>query len=304
MGMLINGQWSEQDQIIFEGAYERNVSHCRSPIVAHDIIAQPGRFILIASWSCPWSHRTMLFRQLLGLSEYLGLHITGGKKVQGYSANHGKHWLIPGSDLTILHLHQLYRLNDQDYTGRATVPILWDSFRKKIISNESTHILEIMASIDASQHTAITLKLPTAQLESEMQVLNTQIYTHLSNGVYRAGFAQSQTAYESSVQEVFTMLKELNNRLANHRYLMGDILTQADWLLFPTLVRFDIDYYLHSRCTLHRLKDFVHLWDYARTLYNMPGIAATVNFAAIHQSNYHDAKIIPLMPAQNWQQTQ
>ena len=303
MGMLIKGQWTTQDRLIIKGAYVRNISNCHWPISPNDIIEQPGRFTLIASWSCPWSHRTMLIRQILGLSEYLPLHITGGKKVQGYSADRGKLWQVPGCSLPILHMHQLYSLSDPDYTGRSTVPILWDSQTQKIISNESTRIMDIFSSITVPKKNQATssLQLVPEHLSSAIETLDAEIYSQLANGVYRAGFAQTQTAYDVAVQQVFSMLDKLNSRLATGRYLMGDKLTQSDWLLFPTLVRFDIDYYLHSRCTLSRLIDFPYLWHYARKLYNMPGIAKTVNFAAIHESNYQGANILPLMPLQDWQ---
>jgi putative glutathione S-transferase len=303
MGMLINGQWSEQDKTIINGAYVRNTSKCDLPINANDIIEQPGRFILIASWSCPWSHRTMLIRQQLGLSDYLPLHITGGKKVQGYSADSGIVWSVPGSSISILHLHQLYTLSDGNYTGRSTVPILWDSYSQTIISNESTRIIDIFSAITLPgqrQTAAVTLGLVPEQLTQAIDTLNTDIYNQLTNGVYQAGFAQTQAAYNIAVQKVFTMLDKLNRRLATNRYLMGPAITLADWLLFPNLVRFDIDYYLHSRCTLQRLSDLPHLWNYARNIYNLPGIADTVNFDAIHRSNYHDSMILPIMPEQNW----
>jgi len=303
MGMLINGQWSEQDKTIINGAYVRNTSKCDLPINANDIIEQPGRFILIASWSCPWSHRTMLIRQQLGLSDYLPLHITGGKKVQGYSADNGIMWSVPGSTISILHLHQLYTLSDGNYTGRSTVPILWDSHSQTIISNESTRIIDIFSAITLPgqrQTAAVTRGLVPKHLTQAIDTLNTDIYNQLTNGVYQAGFAQTQTAYNIAVRKVFTMLDKLNRRLATNRYLMGPALTLADWFLFPNLVRFDIDYYLHSRCTQQRLSDFPHLWSYARNIYNQPGIADTVNFDAIHKSNYHDSKILPLMPEQNW----
>lgn len=301
MGMLIAGQWCEQDNIIIDGAYQRNLSNCRAEIEPNDIIDYPGRFHLIASWSCPWSHRTMLIRQLKGLAAYMPLHVTGGKKVQGYAADHGNKWQVPGSQVNILHLHQLYCLNDSNYTGRSTVPILWDSQQQQIISNESTHIMQIFDQLLTPKNSHLPqLQLVPLHLKGAIEKLNEQIYSQLSNAVYRAGFAQSQNAYDEAVHSVFAMLEKLNTRLATSRYLMGDAVTQADWLLFPNLVRFDIDYYLHSRCTMSKLTDYKHLFKYARELYNMPGIADTVNFSAIHKSNYQDSQVLPVMPDIDW----
>ena len=311
MGMLINGQWSEQDNIIVDGAYVREKSLCRAVIEADSIIKSPGRFHLIASWSCPWSHRTMLIRQVKGLADYVPLHITGGPKVQGYPADHGKTWKIPGNDLEIIHMHQLYSLSDACYTGRSTVPILWDSQLQQIVSNESTHIMHIFdgasrlpqSLANTNSTTAIYTDQPLmpAQLKQKILELNDEIYSQLSNAVYRAGFAELQSAYDEAAQQVFSMLNKLNERLATSRFLFADQPTLADWLLLPNLVRFDIDYHLHSRCCLARLIDYPHLWAYARDLYNLPGISETVNFAAIHQSNYAPGEILPLIPQANWQ---
>ncbi|MCJ8337904.1 MAG: glutathione S-transferase C-terminal domain-containing protein [Pseudomonadales bacterium] len=311
MGMLVNGQWSEQDNIIVDGAYIREESLCRAAIEVGSIIKYPGRYHLIASWSCPWSHRTMLIRQVVGLSDHVPLHITGGPKIEGYSADHGNPWKIPGTESEIIHMHQLYSLSDTDYTGRSTVPILWDSHLRKIISNESTHIMQIFDRENPNRQAA-TRANPTAALYTDQPLipvllktqileLNDEIYCQLSNAVYRAGFAELQSAYDEAVQQVFNMLQRLNARLATSRFLLADQPTLADWLLLPNLVRFDIDYYLHSRCCLARLTDYPHLWAYARDLYNLPGISDTVNFAAIHQSNYSAGDILPLIPKADWQ---
>jgi len=311
MGMLVNGQWSEQDNIIVDGAYVREKSLCRAAIEPSSIVKFPGRYHLIASWSCPWSHRTMLIRQVKGLADYIPLHITGGPKIEGYSADHGKVWKIPGSELEIIHMHQLYSLSDASYTGRSTVPILWDSQLQRIVSNESTHIMDIFDAQSPPRHTVANTS-PTSPIYTDQPLippplkqqildLNDEIYSQLSNAVYRAGFAELQSAYDEAVQQVFSMLQKLNNRLKTSRFLLADQPTLADWLLLPNLVRFDIDYHLHSRCTLARLTDYPHLWAYARDLYNLPGISETVNFAAIHQSNYAPGEILPLIPQANWQ---
>jgi putative glutathione S-transferase len=305
MGMMIAGKWHNHDDIHQGDEYQRPVSNCHVDINPDEIL-HSQRFHLIASFSCPWSHRVMLYRVLAGLEDYIPLHITSGKTAQGYSANNGEMWQIPGAqkqaDTVIEHLHQLYRFNDQQYTGRSTVPILWDSHKLQIVSNESSHLIELL------EKAGERLNAPTSQasLESELinkdelSAFNQDIYHQLSNGVYKAAFAKSQHAYDKAVTGVFSMLNLLDQCLADSRYLMGDAPCQADWLLFPTLVRFDIDYYLHSGCCLKQLRDYQHLWRYVRTLYNTAGIAQTVNFAAIHASNYQTNQILPAMPTQDW----
>jgi putative glutathione S-transferase len=296
MGMLINGHWSETDDIIHNGYYQRALSLCKLEIDASEFLSQPKRYHLIASWSCPWSHRTMLLRQVLGLNHNIPLHITGGKKIQGYPANHGQLWRIPGTNINITHLHELYRINQLNYTGRSTVPILWDSQQLKIVSNESTDIIQLFERASKTS----TLDLVPAHLKKSIEMLNIDIYNKLSNGVYKAAFAQTQDAYEDAVSSVFSMLEQLNATLSKNRFLMGDNMTLADWLLFPCLVRFDIDYYLHSKCCYKKLIEYPHLWRYSKEIYHMPGIAQTVNFNAIHQSNNHDEKVLSIMPSLSW----
>ncbi len=240
--------------------------------------------------------------------------MTGGKKVQGYSANHGQPWKIPGTyeqtrekteistDNTIIHLHELYKFNDANYTGRSTVPILWDSKALKIISNESTNIIEILKSAGTklNPQNASKLEPPENIKLSELSDFNAEIYDHLSNGVYKAAFAKDQQAYDEAVEKVFKMLASLEERLQHSRFLLGEHPCHADWLLLPTLVRFDIDYYLHSGCCHKQLRDYPKLWHYARRLYNYQGIAQTVNFEAIHASNYFSSQVKPLMPKHDW----
>lgn len=319
MGMLIDGHWHHEDNIIKQGAFVREPSvHNEQCVddIANAIIASPGRFHLIGSWTCPWSHRTLLLRQFKQLATHIPLHITGGTRLEGYPANYGQSWTVPGSNtapdndasnkgacnkgVEIVHLHQLYTLDNPSYTGRSTVPILWDSQRQKIISNESSNIMQILDRVPG--HQAADFTLVPEHLEQDIIKLNERIYHQLSNGTYRAGFATSQAAYDEAVDSVFGMLAELEQRLSTRRFLFGEWLTDADWRLFPTLVRFDLDYFIHSRCSRRRLVEYPNLWAYARDLYTQPGIASTVNFDAIHRSNYPDTHILPVAPEANWQQ--
>lgn len=304
MGMLIDGRWTEHNQTLVSGSYQRPESRYRQPLDQHILSAmeeEPDRFLLISSWSCPWSHRLLLVRALKRLESVITIHTTGGARLEGYPVHSGKPWTLPGTDKVIHHLHQLYTANDPGYSGRVTVPLLWDCLEARIVSNESTQIMQALDRLPAGPGlTDFTLR-PESRT-AEIDALNDKIYRHLSNAVYRAGFATEQSAYQDAVADVFETLDWLEIRLARHRYLLGSALTEADWRLFPTLVRFDIDYVLHSRCTKHRLVDYPNLWAYARDLYQWPGIAETVNFDAIHHSNHQQDTVTPLLPSNDWWQ--
>lgn len=289
MGMVIDGRWSDEDRVIEDGAYRRAPGHFGQDIpsgVIDGLRAEPGRYHLIASMSCPWSHRAILSRQLKGLVADVPLHLAGGARVEGYPANGGAPWRIPGTDRDIVHLHQLYTLSLPDYTGRVTVPILWDSRMLRIVSNESARIMRAFDASPAPGGLDYTL-VPDALL-AVIDTLNVQIHNGLSNAAYRAGFAESQAAYDVAVTDVFDTLDSLEARLATRRYLLGPVITESDWRLFPSLVRFDIIYYLFSRCTLRRLVDYPNLWAYARDLFSWASVADTVDFDAIRRAAYVD----------------
>lgn len=289
MGMLIDGRWSDEDRVIEDGAYRRAPGHFGQDIpveVITGLRAEPGRYHLIASMSCPWSQRALLARQLKGLAADIPLHLAGGARVEGYPANGGAPWRIPGTDRDIVHLHQLYTLSLPDYTGRVTVPILWDSRTLRIVSNESARIMRAFDASPAPDGLDYTLVPPA--LETAIDTLNLQIHDGLSNAAYRAGFAESQVAYDTAVKDVFDTLDGLEARLATRRFLHGPVITESDWRLFPSLVRFDIIYYLFSRCTLRRLVDYPCLWAYARDLFGWAGVAGTVDFDAIRRAAYVD----------------
>lgn len=283
MGMLVAGRWTHDDDAVRAGAFVRRAGVHDDAIDLHIVAAMradPGRIHLIASWSCPWSHRALIARQLKGLTEDVPVQIAGGRRVEGYPANGGQPWLVPGADRRIVHLHELYTLDDPDYTGRVTVPVLWDSRTCRILSNESTRILAAFdAAAPAGGGLDFTLRPP--DLAQSIDGLNAEIYEGFCNAVYRAGFARRQNAYDAAVADVFTTLDMLDARLAHRRYLFGDTVTEADWRLFPTLARFDTVYHTHFRCCRRRLVDYPHLWAYTRDLYAWHGIANTLDIAAI-----------------------
>lgn len=308
MGMVIDGLWTDDEQTIEDGAYRRQASvyrHQVSSAVVAALRGEPGRFHLIASLSCPWSQRTMILRQLKGLTDSVPLHIAHGPRVQGYAANGGAPWTVPGSDRTIVHLHELYTRGDPTYTGRSTVPILWDSAAGSIVSNDSAPILRAFDAAEAEQG-ALDFTLRPDRLAAEIDALNAWLYDGMNNGVYRAGFAERQDAYDTAVSEVFATLDDLEQRLSARRYLLGATITEADWRLFPTLVRFDSIYYVLHKCCRRRLVDYPHLWAYARDLYAWRGIAATVDFDAMRAASYANDTagnphgIVAVLPEVDW----
>jgi putative glutathione S-transferase len=305
MGMLIDGRWTENDDVMKNGAYERVQSVFDEPVgldVIDAISEEPGRFHLIVSHSCPWSHRVLLIRSLKNLSGLLPVHIAHGPRIEGYAANGGASWDVPGSEQTIVNLHELYTISEPHYSGRSTVPILWDAKYCAIVSNESVKIMRALDAIRASD-TAIDFTLyPLAHREA-IDAINREIYNGLSNGVYRALFASSQNAYDKAVWQVFNTLDALDSTLSNQRYLLGDCITEADWRLFVTLLRFDSIYYVEHRCCFKRLTDYRFLWDYARDLYSWHGMANVVTLDALRQANYsiEPDGIVPVPPKANWE---
>ncbi|HVR81221.1 MAG TPA: glutathione S-transferase C-terminal domain-containing protein [Luteimonas sp.] len=294
MGMLIDGRWTNADSTIVEGRFLRpdSVHSTTLDDVAGRLRAQPGRYHLIASLSCPWSHRTLTVRALKGLESCVPMQIAGGARAEGYAIDGGAPWTVPGSDLRIRHVHELYTLSDPGYSGRATVPVLWDSHAGRIVSNESAQIIRAFDAADMDMEGAFTLTPST--LRDRIDTLNADVQAELSNAVYRAGFAQRQEAYDEAVESVFATLDRLEQRLGNGRYLFGQTITETDWRLFPTLVRFDAVYHGHFKCARRRLVDLPHLWAYARDLHAWRGVAATVDLAAIREGYYlHDRSINP-----------
>ncbi|TQV88851.1 glutathione S-transferase C-terminal domain-containing protein [Aliikangiella coralliicola] len=318
MGMLINGEWSEVDKTIVNGQYVRANSVIAQPIsdnMIQSIADEPGRFHLIASWSCPWSHRTMLVRALKGLQDLIPLHIAGGRRVQGYPMDYGELWEVPGTTRKIVHLHQLYCVSDNQFSGRVTVPVLWDKVAKKIISNDSQNIMRALDRVETESWNVTRPEsgFPATKpgsfspehLAREIETLNQFIYLHISNGVYQAGFAQSQAAYDEAIELVFAGLEKLEQKLAGRRFLLGQQITESDLQLFPALVRFDVVYFIHHFCSLKRLTDFPNLWAYARDIYSIPQVAQTIDWRAIQISNHlpksnDELPIIRVMPENDW----
>ena len=281
MGMLVDGTWDDaSDGSMVSGAYRREASALPTSIDAQlldQLSKEHDRFFLIASASCPWSHGAVIAQVLAGLTDTVKVQWAGGARIEGYG-------LLPGGPLPnradVQHLHEFYTATIPNYTGRATVPVLWDAMYGKILSNSSA---DIISAFDGAS-TALDLR-PTDRRE-EIDALTQHIFDGLSNAVYRAGKAQRQDEYDEAVDTVFRTLDELEDRLQGPKFLFGEMLTQADIRLFATLVRFDTVYATHFRCTRKRIVDYPMLWRFARRFYQMPGIPETVDFDEIRFGYY------------------
>jgi glutathionyl-hydroquinone reductase len=296
MGLLIDGVWHEQgtDTRASGGRFVRSESQFRNWVSADGSTgfkAEPGRYHLYVSLACPWAHRTLIVRALKGLEEAISLAIVDplmGPDGWAFSDHPGA---IPDQVNGKRFLHEIYTLAKPDYSGRVSVPVLWDKKTRAIVNNESSEIIRMLNSaFDAWGRTDLDL-YPKA-LRSRIDAINELVYRHVNNGVYRAGFATTQNAYEEAFDALFAALEQLEALLQRQRYLAGAALSEADWRLFTTLVRFDAVYHGHFKCNLKRIVDYPNLSNYARELYQVPKVAATVDFDHIKRHYYASHKTI------------
>ncbi|HEX6998266.1 MAG TPA: glutathione S-transferase family protein [Gammaproteobacteria bacterium] len=287
MGMLIDGRWHDvwYDTEATRGRFVRSESQFRNwitpdgapgPTGTGGFRAEPDRYHLYVSFACPWAHRTLIYRKLKGLEEILpisAVNLHMGK--EGWTFEPGPS-VIPDTVNGVRRLYELYTIADPHYSGRATVPVLWDKKNRTIVNNESAEIIRMLNSAFDGL-TGNELDFYPEELRAEIDELNAYIYPNVNNGVYRAGFATTQEAYEEAAREVFAALDKLERRLERRRYLTGSRVTEADWRLFTTLVRFDAVYHGHFKCNVRRIVDYPNLWGYVRDLYSTPGVAETVN---------------------------
>jgi putative glutathione S-transferase len=261
-----------------------------------------GRYHLYVSLACPWAHRTIILRKLKGLEETIGMTVVDPLRDEcGWAFREG-----PGhTEDPINHfqfLSEAYRATDPNFDGRVTVPVLWDKKTKRIVSNSDDDLLRMFNS-EFQEFTTNDFDFYPPGLREEIDALNERIYRYVNNGVYRAGFATRQQAYERAAWRLFETLDQLDRQLADRRYLLGRRQSEADWRLFPTLIRFDAVYHGHFKCNLRRITDYPNLWPYLRDLYQQDGIAETVNFDHIKRHYYmtHDeinpTRIVPIGPA-------
>ena len=301
-GMLIKGEWDNDAEVPHDkrGAFVRDASKFRNwvtpdgepgPSGDGGFDAESGRYHLFVSWSCPWAHRSLIMRRLKGLGDVVSASIADRPKSAGWTYSVGLDDLAPGEDGEF-HLHQAYAAANPQYTGKVTVPTLWDRKRGLVVNNESSEIIRMLnAAFNAWADTSIDYY--PGDLAAGIDEINDFVYEHLNNGVYRTGFARSQEAYDAAVVKVFHGLDTLEQRLGRGRYLMGERITEADWRAFPTLLRFDLVYYSHFKCNLRRLQDYPNLKNYLAELYQWPGITDTLDLEATKQNYYAQAKVNP-----------
>jgi putative glutathione S-transferase len=317
MGSLRDGEWitGRTGATGRDGRFRRSPTTWRNwitrdgapgPSGAGGFPAESGRYHLYVSYACPWASRTLIFRALKGLEQHVSVDVVHPfLGVDGWTFETG----FPGATgdrvLGRRLLREVYLAADPAASGRVTVPVLWDKERATIVSNESAEIIRMFnAAFDGI--TGNALDYWPAPLRAAIEDVNARVYDGLNNGVYRAGFARSQEAYDEAVAEVFATLDWLEGRLARARYLMGDRPTEADWRLATTLFRFDPVYHGHFKCNRRRLIDYPNLWAYARELYQHPGVAATVRFDHITRHYYtsHESinptRIVPIGPDLDW----
>jgi putative glutathione S-transferase len=308
MGVLVEGKWQERADPRRQAAeFVRPPSRFRNWVTADgsagptgegDFKAEPGRYHLYVSLACPWAHRTLIFRRLKKLTEAIGVSVVAPHLLsEGWEFS--EEW--PDDLYGSQRLYDIYVRSNPTYSGRVTVPVLWDKQRETIVSNESADIIRMLNSAFNAFGDA-SLDFYPELLREEIDQLNGVVYETVNNGVYRAGFARTQAAYEEAFGKVFKTLDELDARLDEQRFLLGDPLTEADWRLFTTLVRFDAVYFGHFKCNRRRIDDYGNLSGYLRDLFQMPGVKETVSFEHIKQHYYfsHDrinpTRIVPLGP--------
>ncbi|BBU29161.1 glutathione-dependent reductase [Burkholderia sp. THE68] len=296
MGLLVDGRWQDKwyDTSSTGGRFVRKDAAFRNWVTADGdtgFKAEAGRYHLYVSLACPWAHRTLIMRALKGLEGMIDVSVVNWLMLEnGWTFDHAP-GVVPDPINAARFLHQVYTAADPHYSGRVTVPILWDKARGTIVNNESSEIIRMLNSAfdgigakpgDYYSH----------ELRGEIDALNARIYDTVNNGVYKAGFATTQAAYEEAVMPLFETLDFLEERLGTRRYLTGERFTEADIRLFTTLVRFDAVYVGHFKCNLRRIADYPHLSAYVREIYRMPGVAATVNFEHIKRHYYESHRTI------------
>ncbi|KAB0496351.1 glutathione S-transferase family protein [Pseudomonas vancouverensis] len=315
MGLLVDGRWQDKwYESSKDGAFQREQAQRRNWVTRNGepgpsgfggFAAEAGRYHLYVSLACPWAHRTLILRKLKGLEKLIDVSVVSWLMLENgwtFDQTLGS----TGDKLDHLDfMHQRYTADTADYTGRVTVPVLWDKQQQRIVNNESAEIIRMFNGA-FDDLTGNDLDFYPEPLRGEIDALNERIYPAVNNGVYRAGFATSQQAYEEAFDDVFAELDRLESLLSANRYLAGEYLTEADIRLFTTLIRFDAVYYGHFKCNLRRIADYPNLSNWLREIYQWPGIAETVDFTHIKHHYYASHRtinptgIVPKGPAQDF----
>lgn len=309
MGLLVDGKWQDKwyDTSKNGGKFERQASQFRSTISTEqgaEFPVESGRYHLYVSLACPWAHRALIFRKLKGLESHIDVSVVSPDMLD-------KGWEFdeyPGATGDKLYgfdyAHQLYTKVKPDITSRVTVPILWDKKTQSIVNNESAEIIRIF-NTSFNELTRNDDDYYPEALREEIDAINDMVYHNINNGVYKSGFATSQDAYEEAVEALFNALDTIEERLGKQRYLVGSTLTEADWRLFTTLIRFDPVYHGHFKCNIKQIADYPNLFGYMKELYQHPGIAQTVNFDHIKRHYYYShtminpTQVVPVGPQQD-----
>lgn len=298
MGLMLDGTYIVDDpgpDTIKGGAFERGKTTIRDWITAAGpFTPDPGRYHVFVAWNCPWAHRVLLTRAILRLEEAISISVALPRRTdQGWVFD--AEGAFADGELCVASLHEVYARQSPAYTGRITVPALWDRATAQIVSNESADIVRMLGAFGGPD-------LYPEALRPQIDAWNDRIFPGLNNGVYRAGFARSQEAYEAGFRDVFATLDAMETQLGQTRYLTGDTFTEADLRAFPTLARFDVAYHYAFKCNLRKLVDYPNLWAYAREIYAMPGVAETVQFEIYKQGYFSPSAlrnplgIVPLGP--------
>ncbi|ESP92208.1 glutathione S-transferase family protein [Pseudoalteromonas luteoviolacea] len=302
MGLLVNGQWHDKwyDTKSSNGEFKREAAQLRNWITPDGepglsgeggFTAQKGRYHLYVSLACPWAHRTLIFRTIKGLEDYIDVSIVSPDMLENgwtfdKTANSTGDALYDSE-----FMHQLYSKNKADYTGRVTVPVLWDKHQQRIVSNESSEIIRMFNST-FNHLTGNELDFYPQPLRTSIDEINAFIYENINNGVYRTGFATSQEAYDQAFDKLFNALDKVEHILSESQYLVGDTLTEADWRLFTTLIRFDAVYVGHFKCNKRTIESYPNLSNYIRALFQYSGVAKTVDFYHIKRHYYFSHTMI------------
>ena len=313
MGVLVDGVWHDTwyDTKSTGGKFQRSQAKFRNWITADGspgasgvggFPAESGRYHLYVSYACPWAHRTLIFRALKGLTDHISLSVVHPDMLtDGWTFEEDDQGATGDTLYGLAFARDIYTKADPKFSGRVTVPILWDKVQETIVSNESSEIIRMFNSAFDGMTGNTDDYWPKA-LRADIEPVNDRIYDTLNNGVYKSGFATTQQAYDAAVVPLFDTMDWLEDRLGQQRYLMGAQVTEADWRLFPTLVRFDAVYHLHFKCNRKRLIDYPNLWAYTRDLYQTPGVADTVNMEHVvrHYHYSHESinphRIVPINP--------
>ena len=313
MGVLVDGVWHDTwyDTKSTGGKFQRSQAKFRNWVTADGTAgpsgvarfpAESGRYHLYVSYACPWAHRTLIFRALKGLTDHISISVVHPDMLsEGWTFETDDAGATGDSLYGLPYARDIYTKADPKFSGRVTVPILWDKVQQTIVSNESSEIIRMFNSA-FDGITGNTADSWPQDLRAEIEPVNDRIYDTFNNGVYKSGFATTQEAYDAAIGPLFETMDWLEDRLSTQRYLMGDQVTEADWRLFTTLARFDAVYHLHFKCNRKRVIDCPNLWAYTRDLYQTPGVKETVNMAHIvrHYHYSHESinphRIIPINP--------